>query len=78
MYCGFWICAIKLSIHTERYVITHIYTDTHRAVPTVVTLTQNCLQNQANECKCKHKLNACDALLIKAELNDKLNIRIIK
>ncbi len=35
MYCGFWICAIKLSIHTERYVITHIYTDTHRAVPTV-------------------------------------------
>lgn len=30
MYCGFWICAIKLSIHTERYVITH----THRAVPT--------------------------------------------
>ena len=33
MYCGFWICAIKPSIHTERYVITHI--DTHRAVPTV-------------------------------------------
>ena len=78
MYCGFWICAIKLSIHTERYVITHIYTDTHRTMPTVVALTQYCLQNQANECKCKHKLHACDTLLIKAELNDKLNIRITK